>query len=186
MILFDLLKSFSLEKGAFSANVIKVNQVEFDTNFREMCKSNYCGMYGKCHMCPPNIGTPAELILKFKEYNYALVFQTITELEDSYDYDEMLNAKRTIHQIILQLRELFENSNIDDILCLGPGGCGICKECSLLQNKPCRFPKRAIHSLEAYCVDVYKLANIAGMKYVNGKDTVTYFAAILFKGDFNE
>jgi hypothetical protein len=35
-------------------------------------------------------------------------------------------------------------------------------------------------SLEAYGVNVSKLAASAGMKYINGQNTVTYFGAVLF------
>jgi hypothetical protein len=38
----------------------------------------------------------------------------------------------------------------------------------------------AVASLETYGVNVSKLAPAAGMKYVNGQDTVTYFGAVLF------
>ncbi len=38
----------------------------------------------------------------------------------------------------------------------------------------------AVASLATYGVNVSKLAPAAGMKYINGKDTVTYFGAVLF------
>lgn len=185
MNLFDLLISTTIEYGAFSANIIKVNEIEFDTNFRNMCEANYCGMYGKCYMCPPYAGDASGLISTSKEYDYALVFQTVTELEDSYDFNEMLEAKKNICNIILKMKNIFNQKGIDALF-LGPGGCGICEKCAKQSNEPCRFPKLAIESLEAYCINVYKLAVAAKMKYINGQDTVTYFAAILFKGDFCE
>ena len=45
--------------------------------------------------------------------------------------------------------------------------------------EPCRFPEKAIGSLEAYGVNVSLLAQTAGMRYINGQNTVTYFGAIL-------
>lgn len=36
---------------------------------------------------------------------------------------------------------------------------------------------QAVSSLEAYGVAVYELANLSGMKYINGPNTVTYFGA---------
>ena len=35
-------------------------------------------------------------------------------------------------------------------------------------------------SLEAYGVNVSRMAQAAGMKYINGANTVTYFGAVLF------
>ena len=40
---------------------------------------------------------------------------------------------------------------------------------------------KKVLELEAYGINVSKLAEVAGMNYINGKDTVTYFGAILFK-----
>ena len=37
-----------------------------------------------------------------------------------------------------------------------------------------------MRSLEAYGIHVSKLAETAGMKYINGQNTVTYFGAVLF------
>ena len=47
-------------------------------------------------------------------------------------------------------------------------------------GQPCRHPEDALPSLEAYGVNVSKLAAACGMKYVNGANTVTYFAGVLF------
>ena len=67
------------------------------------------------------------------------------------------------------------------ILCLGAGGCRICPRCAKQTNEPCRHPDRATPSLEAYGVNVSTLAKTAGMKYINGQNTVTYFGAVLFE-----
>jgi hypothetical protein len=36
--------------------------------------------------------------------------------------------------------------------------------------------------LEAAGVDVTQLAKLAGMAYINGKNTVTYFGLLLYRG----
>jgi hypothetical protein len=66
---------------------------------------------------------------------------------------------------------------------LRAGGCGVCEVCAKRTGEPCRFPEKAMPSLEAYCVNVSELARAAGMKYVNGQNTVTYFGAVLFTPD---
>lgn len=174
------LISLSINYGAFKANIINVDEIKFDLNFRKMCECNYCGMYNKCYMCPPSAGTVDKLISKAKEYKYALVFQTVTKLEDSYDFEEMLVAKKSINYIISKIKKVFKEKKIKNVLFLGPGGCGVCDKCAKQTNEPCRYPEDAIHSLEAYCINVNKLATAANMKYINGQDTVTYFAAVLF------
>ena len=66
------------------------------------------------------------------------------------------------------------------VLYLTAGACGVCKTCAKQEALPCRFPDRATSSLEAYGIHVSRLAESAGMRYINGVNTVTYFAAIFF------
>jgi predicted metal-binding protein len=69
---------------------------------------------------------------------------------------------------------------IKNVLHLSAGGCGVCKVCAKRTNEPCRFPEKAITSLEAYGINVSRLAAASDMKYINGQNTVTYFGAVLF------
>ena len=64
---------------------------------------------------------------------------------------------------------------------LGAGGCGLCEKCAKLDDLPCRYPKEALASLEAYGVFVSETAKHAGLQYINGANTVTYFGIILFE-----
>ena len=67
-----------------------------------------------------------------------------------------------------------------EALCLGAGGCTVCEVCAKRTGEPCRHPDLMTTSLETYGVNVSKLAPAAGMKYINGQNTVTYFGAVLF------
>ena len=128
--IFDSIESISKENGASNVKIIKVEQIEFNPIFRDMCIANHCGMYNKCYMCPPSIGKVEKLVEIIKKYKFAAVFQTITTLEDSYDFEGMLSAKKTIFSIIEGLRELCEKLNLDDVMLFGPGGCGVCEKCA--------------------------------------------------------
>lgn len=55
------------------------------------------------------------------------------------------------------------------------------KRCAKVDNEPCRFPEKALSSLEAYGVNVSATVKNTEMKYINGPDTVTYFGMVLFK-----
>ena len=66
---FDKLISEALALGAFKANVINADLIETDRVFRDICASNGCGMYGKCYMCPPDVGEIDLLIAKIKNYD---------------------------------------------------------------------------------------------------------------------
>lgn len=145
-----------------------------------LCESNSCGMYGKSWMCPPYIGEIETLIQQAKEYQYILVYQIIGQLEDSYDFEGMMETGKAMTALAGAVREKMASCFGADALYLAAGGCGICSRCAKLDDQSCRFPQKALASLEAYGIDVSSLAAAANMKYINGSDTVTYFAAVLF------
>lgn len=179
-MLFDSLEKEVIGLGAYRAKAIKADLVETDPSFRDMCASNACGMYGKCYMCPPDVGDIEALMQEVGQYDYALVYQTVTELEDSYDFEGMIAARKQMPKLSQSLRKIFEDVCFSKVLHLGVGNCGVCKVCAKETNEPCRFPDLAMPSLEAYGINVSELAKSAGMRYINGQDTVTYFGAVLF------
>ena len=124
-----------------------------------------------------------KLMNEISEYRYALVYQTVTELEDSFDFEGMVEAKKKSYPLAQSLRGLFDDSRIKKTLHLGAGGCGVCRTCAKQTGEPCRFPEKAMPSLEAYGINVSELAKASGMKYINGQNTVTYFGAVLFDID---
>jgi len=179
-MLIDLLKQAALEAGATAVGVTPVSEITFDPAFRDMCAANSCGKYGKCYMCPPDVGDINDLINEAKSYKDAFVFQYIAALEDSFDIEGMHEAKERFRAISFVLRDAISEHK-DHALLLGAGGCGVCEECNKPKGLPCKAPDLATPSLEAYGVHVSKLAPLAGMKYINGPDTVTYFGAVLLK-----
>jgi predicted metal-binding protein len=169
-----------LDWGAYRAGIIPVNAIQFEPEFRKLCESNACGMYGKSWMCPPSVGPVDQLIAKAKTYRLALVYQTVDELEDSYDFEGMMEAGQRMNQLTQRIRGSFPDTFGTDALHLGAGGCRQCSVCAKQENKPCRFPEKALASLEAYGINVSHLAKLADMNYINGQNTVTYFGAVLF------
>ena len=178
--IFDTLIEVPLSLGAYKANVIETKEISLDRSFRDMCASNSCGVYGKCWMCPPDVGDIEALMQEVRQYDYALVYQTVTELEDSYDFEGMIEAKKKSYPLAQGLRKPFDDPQFAKVLHLGAGGCGVCKVCAKRTNEPCRFPEKAMPSLEAYGINVSELAKSAGMRYINGQNTITYFGAVLF------
>ena len=106
----------------------------------------------------------------------SVVYQTVDELEDSYDFEGMMAAGEKMNRLTTRVRR--ELAEVSPLLFLGAGGCRICQRCSKLDGQPCRRPEEAISSLQAYGINVSALAALAGMQYINGSDTVTYFGAV--------
>lgn len=171
-----------LKKHNAAFATVETGEIRFDPAFRAVCEKNACGFYGACWMCPPDVGRIEELIARAQSYDRALVFQTVHPLEDSFDIEGMRNAARAHNHLIVKLRRKAERAGIDCFL-LGAGACGGCKTCAKAKSEPCRHPDRRVVSLEAAGVDVVQLAKLSGLPYLNGKNTVTYFGALLFRGN---
>ena len=180
--LMRALREEALALGAYRAELVKVEDISTDASFRSLCASNACGNYGKNYMCPPDIGTIEELMQELRTYETALVYQTVGFLEDSYDFEGMMEAGNRHNELAQKLRASAQERSAQEdgieLLHLGAGGCRVCATCGKRTGEPCRFPEKAIGSLEAYGVNVSLLAQTAGMRYINGQDTVTYFGTI--------
>ena len=178
--LFERLSAIAEEAGATRAAVIPTALVETDASYRALCSANTCGNYGNCWTCPPFAGDIHDLMAEVPTYGFALVYQTVGELEDSYDYEGMMETGERHNRMMLRLRDLLDREGLPRLLHLGAGGCRICPVCAKKTDEPCRHPDKAVSSLETYGVNVAALAEAAGMKYINGQNTVTFFGAVLF------
>ncbi len=175
------LKEKIISLGAFKAGFVHVKVISVLEEFRKYCEQNTCGKYGKSYMCPPDVGDIHDLMSKLKGFEMAFVYQTVSKLEDSYDFEGMTEAGLKTNKMAQNFTKWLKNNGYTDFLHLGSGGCKVCETCGKVDNIPCRFPDKAMASLETYGVNVSELAQLAGMKYINGKDTVTYFCAVFFR-----
>ena len=114
-------------------------------------------MYGKCWSCPPGVGKWQELRDHYKSYSHAFVFTTKHELEDSFDIEGMTEGRA-------------EHNSTERAI-----------EAALKKHdEKCRHPDLMHHSMEATGMNVVKLASDAGIHYMNGVNTVTYFSVIFW------
>ena len=175
----EQLIQLALDAGAAKAEIISVDQIITSAEFREACRKNLCGYWGKCWMCPPDVGNEEELMAELRTYEHGLWYQTISELEDSFDIEGMGEAKKKHIRLGRKLEEQLKPL-LGKHLHLTCGGCGLCERCARLDDEPCRLPDQAMPSLEAYCVNVYQTTQSTSLKYINGPDTVTYFSLVLY------
>jgi len=168
--------------GISNAAVFSAGDIRFNPVFRDMCKDNLCGKYGKNYKCPPFVGEPEDLKTEVLSYETSILIQTIHNIEDSYDFEGM-NEGGEVHAENMKKAESYikENLTFEKMLALGAGGCRLCEKCGAADNTPCPFPDKAISSVEAYCMDVAHMTNSHGLKYINGENTVSYVAVFLVK-----
>lgn len=174
------LIQLALSEGAAKAMTISRDQVKLSRDFRDICATNACGKYGRCYMCPPDVGEIEALMDRVRAYPRALVYQTVSPLEDSFDYEGMVEAGHRHTRLSQRLEDSLPKLLPQGFMHLTCGGCRLCGECAKIQGLPCRFPERALPSVESYGIDVYNTVKGTELKYINGPNTVTYFGMVFF------
>ena len=173
-----MIKKALAELGVFACGDLPIEEIRFYDEIRKICEGNSCRAYGTNWVCPPAIGTLEECREKVNFFGKALLFNAVYELEDSFDVEGMYDARIEFKELCDKIHDHLKQPHPEHLL-LSNGGCAICEKCTY-PTSPCRFPDKAYPALEGYGVIVSELAKTAGMKYINGKDTVTYFGMILY------
>ncbi len=144
---------------------------------REMCAADKCHSYNKSWTCPPACGTIEECQEKMTRYANGLLLQTTGHLKTTFD-SKMYQLTGERHQRNFSSFSDLIRKTYPDSLCLGAGPCQVCKTCAY--PDPCRFPDRALSSMEAYGLFVIHVCKEAGLPYYYGKNTITYTACVLY------
>ena len=175
----DFILKTVLDCGAKGGEYLPADAIVTDPVFRRICEGNACGKFGRCYMCPPDIGPVEELMAKIRTYTHAVLYQSIGTIEDSFDFEGMMEVGHA-HCMLSQRIRTALGDKLPGHLHLTGGGCHLCEKCAKLDSLPCRFPEEALSSLEGYGIDVYRTSKATELKYINGENTVTYFGMILY------
>jgi predicted metal-binding protein len=144
---------------------------------RAMCAEDKCGAYNKNWTCPPAVGTTEECQRKMRQYRRGILLQSIGHMSKAVDSKCYRETERRHMQNFYILATSIRKEH-PDALCLGAGGCRVCRQCSY--PEPCRFPDKAVSSMEGYGLFVTQVCRDAGVPYHHGDRTITYTACILF------
>lgn len=156
---------------------LRPEKLEAREDVRLMCTADKCRAYGKNWTCPPACGTLGECQEKMHSFSRGILLQTIGQMTkpiDSRVYRE--TERRHTENFRLLAQEM--RSIYPDALCLGAGGCRICKICAY--PEPCRFPEKAMSSMEGYGLFVTQVCRDHGLPYYYGEKTITFTACILY------
>lgn len=175
----EKLVQMVLDCGATKAVLLDQSQIVLSAEFRKACEMNSCGVFGRCWMCPPDVGPIDELMAEIRTFPHGVWYQTIGEIEDSYDFEGMTEVSHNHAMLSQRIKDAVpEGLRVLHLTC---GGCHVCERCAKMDDEPCRFPVRALASVESYGVDVYNTTRGTDLKYINGANTVTYFGLLLFE-----
>lgn len=172
----DILQ-LALSCGFNHVGELNIAALEFMPEVRGMCADGRCQKYGTCWTCPPGCGTLEQAAAKASRYHRGVLLQTTAQLEDDFDIDAMQQAERDQKQSFLSFVEQLRQE-YPDCLPMATGGCTLCPRCTY-PDAPCRFPKKAIPSMEAYGLLVSKVCEKSGLPYYYGPHTLTYTSCVL-------
>ncbi|KLU59793.1 hypothetical protein CEB3_c39270 [Peptococcaceae bacterium CEB3] len=173
----DALIEEALATGFSHAAKLKTDTLRFLPEVRDMCSADRCHNYNKCWTCPPACGTLEEFEAKAHQFQQGIIVQSVGRIEDSFDIESMQALEKqhskNFEKLVLRLRSRSLN-----FLALGAGGCTICETCSY-PDEPCRFPDRAVTSMEASGLWVSDVCEKNGVEYNYGPNRMAYTSCIL-------
>lgn len=144
---------------------------------RAMCREDRCGAYNKNWTCPPVIGSVEQCQQQMRQYKRGILLQTVGHMSKAVDTKCYRETEQRHMKSFLSLSEAIRRV-YSDALCLGAGGCRVCRKCSY--PEPCCFPGKAVSSMEGYGLFVTQVCRDAGIDYHHGERTITYTACVLF------
>ncbi len=163
--------------GFSHAGALDAGTLRLRAEVRGMCAADKCHMYNKSWMCPPACGSLAENAEKLRRYGWGIIVQTTARLEDDFDIEAMQEAGRLQGERFVAFREDLEKE-YPGLLPLGSGGCRRCGACTY-PHAPCRFPDKAMPSMEAFGLLVSDVCADNGIPYYYGPGTLTYTGCYL-------
>lgn len=165
----------------FESAELSPTDIPFSAEVVEACKANLCGQYGTCWTCPPGVGSLEDLKKIALSFDRAILFTCKYDLEDCFDFEGMQQAGKKARKVLFAIADKLRADGVS-FRAMGCGSCDLCEKCTY-PDAPCRFPERALISMEAHGINVVQLAKQCNIRYNNGSETVTYFSIILYKDE---
>ena len=144
---------------------------------RAACAADKCQVYGKNWTCPPHCGSLDECTTRIHRYQKGILLRTVGKLDKSIDTKGYIRIEAEHTAAFRKYAEEIRKEH-PQALCLGAGGCRFCEECAY--PNPCRFPEKAMSSMEGYGLFVTQICRDNGVQYYYGPKTISYFACVLF------
>ncbi|MDY7032261.1 MAG: DUF2284 domain-containing protein [Thermodesulfobacteriota bacterium] len=151
-----------------------------EERIRAFCIEDKCGNYGKNYMCPPHIGSIAEMQDMLVNYSEGILFQYSKEFNVKKNRKKVEETKLDFHRIILQLENFMKEKGIFELQGLIGGSCALCGFCYAGLNKPCPSPEKARPSLESLGIDLMTLLKGLDLDTEFHSDRITWTGCILF------
>ena len=158
---------------------LDVSTLEFMQEIRDMCNPNQCRNYNKSWSCPPACVSLEEMRERVKDYTNGIIVQTVGDLEDSLDWDGIMETGARHKNNFGAMREELSKKH-PFMIAMGAGECKLCDTCTY-PDEPCRHPDKMEVSMEASGLFVSKVCTDNNLKYNYGPEHIAFTSCFLLK-----
>ena len=92
MLDYEKLAALAESCGLSHSSPLDISTLEFLQEVRDMCNAKQCDRYNTSWSCPPACPSLDELRNSVTSYNGGILVQTVGDLEDSYDWEGIMEA----------------------------------------------------------------------------------------------
>ena len=174
---YEELAKTAKENGFTHYAELDIDTLEFMQEIRDMCNPEQCRNYNKSWSCPPACASLQEMRERVKNYNIGILVQTVGDLEDSMDWDGIMEAGARHKENFSKMRNELGKKH-PSLLAMGAGECKICESCTYPDN-PCRHPDKMEVSMEASGLFVSKVCTDNNLKYNYGQEKIAFTSCFL-------
>jgi len=171
------LEKIAKECGFTHYSPLDVSTLEFMQEIRDMCNAKQCRNYDTSWSCPPACAPVDEIKDNVQKYTKGILVQTVGDLEDSLDWDGIMENGARHKENFKKMRESL-NQKQKKVLALGAGECKICEKCTY-PEKPCRYPDKMEISMEACGLFVSKVCTDNNLGYNYGSEKIAFTSCFL-------
>ena len=179
MLDYNELEKIVKECGFTHYAPLDVSTLEFLQEIRDMCNPEKCRSYNKSWSCPPACPPVDEIRENVKTYTHGIIVQTVGDLEDSLDWDGIMETGARHKENFGKMKNILDEEN-NQIIAMGAGQCSVCETCTYPDN-PCRFPEKMEVSMEASGLFVSKVCKDNNLTYNYGSEKIAFTSCFLLK-----
>jgi predicted metal-binding protein len=176
----SILSELVAAAGFDATGAFDPGDLEVLPEVRAMCNADKCHAFGRSWSCPPACGDLEHFAELFARFRQAVLFQTIGQMDDVFDYPSIERAFALHRQRFAVLARSVVKRGLDaDVLLLSAGSCQLCEKCSY-PDEPCRFPEYMHPSMEATGLIINDVCKLAGVPYNHGENTLAFTSCALY------
>lgn len=173
----EKIEQLIAEYPLYQYAILPTQRVPFSEKVRTICATE-CERYGKSWSCPPAVGSVEACREKCNSYDQVLVFSTVAEAVDAYDFASRLATKKEHEQITCQIEAAIRAEG-HHVLTLSSDSCAICDSCAY-PGEPCRHVKQMHPCIESYGIVVTPLLEELQFDYYLSENLILWFSMIFF------